>query len=521
MKLHWLKWTTISIAMLIAIIFIAAFIADEPLRQYIERSANDAVKGYVKGYHVRIGTLDSHPFTLSVDLRDVVVRREARPDPPLGEIQEIVINSQLAPLLAGKVAADIHLRHPVVFITRRHIEAASAKAKHAERSVPWQDQVRDMMPFEANLFVRDGEIRYAGQLSDEPIRMTELDVEAHNLTNRPADAQAYSSELRMSGRLAGHGRMEIEGRANPLAAPLPAVEASIKLSGIRVGDLMPIAGSYNLMLNSGMFNATGRVVQDKRTVLMLESFLLEDAMIGYVYQTATTSKQRRQLERGAKQAAKAYRAPSFLFKIGHGKILNSEVGFQNRSGDPDYRIFLADVNADVDNFSNRLEEGTGVVKITGKFMGSGPTVITATFRPETPRPDLDLAVKIIKTDVAALNDVLRAHGNVDTHRGKFALFSEIAVKDNRIDGYVKPLFQDVDVYDPEKDQDKAWSTQIYNAVIGGVTALLENDPRDEVATQSDLSGPVDNPKANTWEIIGKLVQNAFFNVILPGFEGGA
>lgn len=55
----------------------------------------------------------------------------------------------------------------------------------------------------------------------------------------------------------------------------------------------------------------------------------------------------------------------------------------------------------------------------------------------------------------------------------------------------------------------------------GVTALLENDPRDEVATQSDLSGPVDNPKANTWEIIGKLVQNAFFNVILPGFEGGA
>lgn len=195
------------------------------------------------------------------------------------------------------------------------------------------------------------------------------------------------------------------------------------------------------------------------------------------------------------------------------------MGFQNRSGDPDYRIFLADVNADVDNFSNRMEEGTGVVKITGKFMGSGPTVITATFRPETPRPDFDLAVKIIKADVAALNDVLHAHGNVHTHRGKFALFSEITVKNNRIDGYVKPLFQDVDVYDPEKDQDKAWSTQIYNAVIGGVMALLENEPRDEVATQSDLSGPVDNPQADTWEIVGKLVQNAFVNAILPGFEG--
>lgn len=515
MNLYWLKWTTISIAVLSVIVFIATFFTDEPLRQYIERSANDAVKGY----HVRIGTLDSHPFTLSVDLHNVVVRREARPDPPLAEIRELVIDSHLVPLLAGKVAADIHLHDPVVSVTWRHIEAASAKAKNADRSVLWQDQVRDMMPFEANLFVRNGEIRYAGQLSDEPIRMTELDVEARNLTNRPADAQTYSSELRMSGQLAGHGRMEIEGRANPLAAPLPAVDASIKLSGIRVGDLMPIAGSYNLMLNSGMFNARGRVVQDKRTVLMLESFLLEDTKIGYVYQTATTSKQRRQLERGVEQAAKAHREPSFIFKIGHGKILNSEVGFQNRSAEPDYRIFLADLNVDVDNFSNRLEEGTGVVKITGKFMGSGPTVITGTFRPEKPHPDLDLAVKIVKTDVAALNDVLRAHGNVDTHRGKFALFSEITIKNNRIDGYVKPLFQDVDVYDPEKDQDKAWSTQIYNAVIGGVTTLLENDPRDEVATQSDVSGPVDNPKANTWEIIGKLVQNAFFNAILPGFAG--
>ncbi|MGE0468310.1 MAG: DUF748 domain-containing protein [Nitrospira sp.] len=517
MKLHWLTWTTISIAVLIVIVLIAAFVADEPLRRYVERSANDAVKGY----HVRIGALDSHPFTLSVDLRDVVVQREARPDPPLADIQEVVIDSHLAPLLAGKVAADIHLRHPVVFITRRHIEAASAKAKKVERSVPWQDQVRDMMPFEANLFVRNGEIRYAGQLSDEPIRMTELDVEARNLTNRPADAHPYPSELRMSGTLVDHGRMEIEGRADPLAAPLPAVDASVKVSGVHVADLMPVAGSYNLNLKGGVFSATGRVVQDKRTVLMLDSFVLEGAKVGYVYQAATTSKQRRQLEQGAKQAAKAYRAPSFLFKIGHGKILNSEVGFQNRSGDPDYRIFLADVNADVDNFSNRLEEGTGVVKITGKFMGSGPTVITATFRPETPRPDLDLAVKIIKTDVAALNDVLHAHGNVHAHRGKFALFSEIAVKDNRIDGYVKPLFQDVDVYDPEKDQDKAWSTQIFNAVIGGVMALLENEPRDEVATQSDLSGPVDDPKADTWEIVGKLVQNAFFNVILPGFEGGA
>jgi hypothetical protein len=152
-------------------------------------------------------------------------------------------------------------------------------------------------------------------------------------------------------------------------------------------------------------------------------------------------------------------------------------------------------------------------------MGSGPTLVTGTFRPEKPRPDFDLAVKIIGTEATAFNNILRAYGDVDAHRGKFAFFSELTVKNNRIEGYVKPLMRDVDVYDPEKDQDKALSQKMYQAVVGGVLSLLENRPRDEVATTSDVSGPVENPEADTWQIIGKLIQNAFFKAILPGFGG--
>lgn len=515
---RWLKWTVISLAVLTVILLTAAFFADEPLRRYAERSANEVVEGY----SIQIGTLDLHPLTLSVDLGDVVVRQEAHPDPPLISIREVVVDARLAPLLGGKAEGEIQLNDPVVSVTQQQIETASAKAnKGTEQSAPWQDQVRDMMPFEAALFIKNGEVRYAAQPNADPIRMTALDIEARNLTNRPEDAQSRPSELRMRSRLFDTAPLEFSGRADPLAKPLPSVDASVKLSGLRIADLKPIVGDYNLVMKEGTFSATGRVMHEKQTVLALESFVLEGAKIAYVYKQETESKQRRQLERGAEQAAKAHRDPSFIFKIGHGKILNSEAGFLNRATDPDYRLFLTDINADVDNFSNRLEEGTGVVKITGKFMGSGPTVVTGTFRPEKPRPDFDLAVKIIKTDLTAFNDVMRAYGNMDAYRGKFALFSELAVKNNRIDGYVKPMLRDVDVYDPKKDQDKALSNKIYKAVVDGVMSLLENTPRDEVATQSDMSGRVENPQANTWQIIVKLVQNAFFNAILPGFEGAA
>jgi hypothetical protein len=39
-----------------------------------------------------------------------------------------------------------------------------------------------------------------------------------------------------------------------------------------------------------------------------------------------------------------------------------------------------------------------------------------------------------------------------------------------------------------------------------------------VATETSVTGPVENPKEDTWQILGKLVQNAFFKAILPGFE---
>jgi hypothetical protein len=59
---------------------------------------------------------------------------------------------------------------------------------------------------------------------------------------------------------------------------------------------------------------------------------------------------------------------------------------------------------------------------------------------------------------------------------------------------------------------------MYEGLVGGIAALLENTPRREVATKADISGRIENPQANTWEVVVRLIQNAFFKAILPGFE---
>jgi hypothetical protein len=122
------------------------------------------------------------------------------------------------------------------------------------------------------------------------------------------------------------------------------------------------------------------------------------------------------------------------------------------------------------------------------------------------------------TDLRTLNDVLRAYGKFDVAAGTFSLFSELKVKDNRVEGYVKPLFANLDVYNPAQDRDKSLGQKIYEKVVEGASKLLKNSPRKEVATVATISGPVEDVKAHTMEVVVKLLQNAFFKAILPGFD---
>ena len=74
------------------------------------------------------------------------------------------------------------------------------------------------------------------------------------------------------------------------------------------------------------------------------------------------------------------------------------------------------------------------------------------------------------------------------------------------------------LYNPEQDRNKRLGQKVYEKVVEGVSKVLKNTPRKEIATVANISSPVESAKANTFEVVIKLVQNAFFKAILPGFE---
>jgi hypothetical protein len=99
-----------------------------------------------------------------------------------------------------------------------------------------------------------------------------------------------------------------------------------------------------------------------------------------------------------------------------------------------------------------------------------------------------------------------------------AVYSEIRVKNGYINGYVKPIFKDINVYDPKQDKKKPLFKKLYEGIVEGLADIFENRKRDQVATVANISGPVSDPHSSVWRIIGKVIENAFIKAILPGFE---
>ena len=200
------------------------------------------------------------------------------------------------------------------------------------------------------------------------------------------------------------------------------------------------------------------------------------------------------------------------------KVSAATFGYVDKTTNPGYRLFIDSVEGSIKNFSNHLEEGAATVEFTGKFMGTGDTRVKGTFRPEKKSPDFDINVAIENTDMVSMSDLFRSYGDFDIKSGSFSFFSELTIRDDRVDGYVKPLFKDMKVTDRRPSKQKSLFHKIYVGLVGGIAKLLENRPHEEVATKANISGPISSPHTSTWQVIGNLIRNAFIKSILPGFE---
>jgi hypothetical protein len=510
-----LRWVLCILVALVLVLLVASFFLDEPVRRAMEKNINRDLKGY----SVRLPGLHVQLIGLSLTLKDLTIMQQAHPDPPVAYFPRLKASIHWRGILSGRLVGELALDRPRLNINLLQLRSEAASMV-AMKERGWQQAVEDIYPLKINtVTVNDASLTYIDQDPKRPLVLGHLNLQAANIRNIRLPDNVYPSTFHLDTAVFGSGHGSVDGQANFLAEPVPGVKVHFTLEKIPIDYFKPVIARSNLSIQGGMLRALGDTeYAPKVKVAHLKELVIQGMKIDYIHSAGTAGAEKKRAAVVGKAAKDVSNKPGILIRADDISLTGCTLGMVNDEPGKAYRVFLADTDFHLKNFSNQFSQGAAEAKLSGKFMGSGNATASANFRPEKSGPDLDLYLKIEDTQLTALNDLLRAYGNFDVAAGAFSLVTELHVKNEVISGYIKPFFKDMKVYDKRKDKDKGLFHKLYEKLIGGVAKLLENRPRQEVATKADVSGLVQKPRTSTLQIVIELIKNAFFKAILPSFE---
>ena len=367
--------------------------------------------------------------------------------------------------------------------------------------------------------INDASVTYIDQDPKRPLVLSHLNLQATNIRNVHLRDQVYPSSFHLDTAIFGTGHGRIDGKANFLAKPYPGIKGRLKLEKVPIDYFNTVIARTSVSIQGGVLGASGDAEYAPNVKSAhLEYLTIQGMKLEYVHSQRTAAVEKKRAAVVRKTARELSNKPGILIRADQLSLTGCTLGMVNKAARKPFRVFLADTDFHMNNFSNQISQGPAEARLTAKFMGSGITKASGNFRPQKVHPDWDLHLKIQDTQLTAMNDLLRSYGNFDVSAGTFSLVSELHVKNNTISGYIKPFFKDIKVYDGRKDKEQGIFHQMREMMIGGVAKVLENRSRQEVATKADITGSLENPETSTWQIVVELVRNAFFKAILPSFE---
>lgn len=512
------RWTWILggiAAVILLIVLLSYVIKSEALRKYAERQMNHRLKGYT----VHIGRAYFHPITFSMDLEDLVLTQDTNPDPPVADIRQFKASVHWRELLSLHVVGNLLLHHPKLYVNLTHVR------KEEESKVPldkkgWQEAVEAIYPLKINSFrIRSGELTYVDQGPYKPLHVTGVNLHASNIRNIRSPDRVYPSSVYLEARIFDKGKLILDGYANFLQEPQLGFKGVVELDDMDLSYFKPILQRENLTVRKGTISVKGDLeYAPDVTEVNLKSLDIKGMDVDYLHLPETAGVEAQRVEKTAQTAKKLSNEPSSKIRADTLKLVDSSFGYVNKTTHPSYRVYADHMEGTLKHFSNQFVEGPATLDLKGKFMGSGDAQITGTFRSETKSPDFSLNVAVKDTDLISMRDLFRAHGNVDVTGGIFLLNSELTIKGNRVDGYVKPIFKEMKIAENPSAQKKGLAHKVYVGAVKGASKMLQNIPHKQVATKTDISGPIGSPGTNTFQVIVNLIRNAFIKAILPGFE---
>ena len=199
------------------------------------------------------------------------------------------------------------------------------------------------------------------------------------------------------------------------------------------------------------------------------------------------------------------------------EIIDGIITYYDFNTEPEIDVYIEDLNLLITNLTNVEKEEKSLpstITASGNTIGGGILNVEAEFNALKEIPDIDLTLNIEQVDMTSLNDFVRAYSNTDVERGTFNLYTEVVVDDAQLKGYIRPVLENLEILDLEKEEG-GFLKKTWEAMVEGIKVIFENPSEDQVATQTPLGGDLSqmNIDAGIWPTIWGLFKNAFVEAL--------
>jgi len=210
----------------------------------------------------------------------------------------------------------------------------------------------------------------------------------------------------------------------------------------------------------------------------------------------------------------------FPLQINRFEVFDGSVHYRDFYSTPKVDLTVDRIHILGTNLTNSLKVSKTLianVDITGRAFQASPVQVHIKLNPYTSQPTFDLSAKLDPLPLAEINEFVEAYAKFKFTKGTFAVASEIAASEGKLDGYIKPLFDNIAVINLEDVKNPLKFT--WESIVGGVTRLFRNQPNDRLATKIPISGTFDQPKIGVLATLGNILRNEFIKVFQGNIEG--
>ncbi|QDK78155.1 DUF748 domain-containing protein [Spirosoma sp. KCTC 42546] len=205
------------------------------------------------------------------------------------------------------------------------------------------------------------------------------------------------------------------------------------------------------------------------------------------------------------------------FAVVNGKVDLTSLVTQPRA-DLSMQRFQGEIR-NIRNVEDKNKQLPSPVVASGDVLGYGGTMnFSANMNLLKVVPDFDYNLRFSNLQLVKLNTLAREYANLDFERGTVSVYSEMAMLNKKLNGYIKPLTKDMQIFKLNEHKGRSVGRFFTELIAQGGTEILKNQKHDQVATRIPLNGTVDNIETALWPTIFGILRNAYVEAFKGEFD---